>query len=73
MILRPDHQERHQIWIWYHMSRCPDSPAADVGSSPDKGGGGCEGGDGAASKWPVVFCIDHLSLLSTERRGTAMY
>ena len=50
MILRPDHQERHQIWICCHLSRCPDSPAADVGSSPDKGGGGCEGGDGAGQQ-----------------------
>ena len=23
--------------------------------------------------WPLALCIDHLSLLSTERRGTAMY
>ena len=58
MILRPDHQERHQIWICFHLSRCPDSPAADVGSSPDKGGGGCEGGDGAASgQWCFVLII----------------
>ena len=65
MILRPDHQERHQIWICCHLSRCPDSPAADVGSSPDKGGGGCEGGDGQASKWPVVVAKAACSFFSS--------
>ena len=36
---------------------CPDPPTADIGSSPDQGGGGCEeGGTGAGQQASGQWC-----------------